>query len=97
MKNAIFTPDLGNTVKHAEGRSAVQLRERRPELFEHPYSKLLRRDAPRFFPPLRLPLAGDGLYVTEEVLDEYVSAVAGLLGEIASHFDGHAKEYYPLE
>jgi hypothetical protein len=89
---------VANTVKHAEGRSAEKLRKKRPELFTHPVIRKLRgkvRDD--FFPPLRLPLAGEGLFVTEEILSEYISTAVAFLDTIASHFETQATEYYPVE
>jgi len=92
---------LANAVKHAEGSTERQLherqllRERRPQLFEHPLTRRLGPDAPRIERPLRQPLAGEDLYVTDDLFGEYATAVVGFFQALAEHFDTHGKEQYP--
>ncbi len=86
---------LANAVKHAEGASARQLRERRPELFEHPPIRRAWPEAPVMEMPLRLPLAGDDLYVTEDRFREYHRAAVRFVQDIANHFEQHDNECYP--
>lgn len=55
---------VANTVKHAEGRSAKQLSEIRPDLFRDPMLKnphLLFNQIS--WPPIFQPLVGEGLYI----------------------------------
>src|SRR5690242_11614023 len=47
---------VANVVKHAEGKSAEQLRLRRADLFEHPALRALRAGGRQFFRPVRMPL-----------------------------------------
>ena len=71
-----------NTVKHAEGSSARQLRARRPELFVSP---LLAETGIRPRPePVKQPLAGEDLYVREEDLEDYSAALVSLWEEVAT-------------
>jgi hypothetical protein len=69
---------VANVVKHAEGNSERDLRQRRPDLFDHP---LLRDPAyagiPRSEPPVRAPLAGEDLYLIKADFDHYAQAVSG--------------------
>jgi hypothetical protein len=60
---------VANATKHAEGRSAEQLREKRPELFRYPpMGEMFLGNAPR---PITQPLAGEDFYVTPEIMEEY--------------------------
>lgn len=86
---------LANTVKHGEGSSAKNLRAQRPELLCHP---ALRGIDPTPRPwPIQSPLAGEDLYVTEEIFQAYSQAANQFIGEIAKHFEERAEEYYPRE
>jgi hypothetical protein len=63
---------VANTVKHAEGQSAKQLQESRPDLFRHPrvmdipFSNVTRR--------IFQPLVGEDLYVSLEDIRAYCNA-----------------------
>jgi hypothetical protein len=85
---------LANAVKHAEGPSARQLRERRPALFD-PISRAVSPEAPAVDMSLQLPLAGDDLYVTAESFRGYHEAAIRFFTDIAAHFEAHRHEYYP--
>lgn len=62
---------VANTVKHAEGRSSQQLREKRPDMFRNPhllgFSQFISDPAPHVFQPL----VGDGLYVSIQDIKDY--------------------------
>ena len=86
---------VANTVKHGEGSSARQLRRRRPELFVHPdvarFTNLAFGTTNR---PVRLPLGGDDVYVTEQLLHLYCETASSVLGDITKHFEANADEYF---
>lgn len=66
---------LANTVKHADGDSAKELKQLRPEWF---IPKSLRDDSLgevfRYEPKVYEPLAGEDVYVDVDDLDEFVKA-----------------------
>jgi hypothetical protein len=86
---------IANSVKHAKGESEAELRTKRPGLFEHPIrtemglSGVSTREQ-----PLRLPLAGDGLFVTEAVFAEYAAAVYDFVLGILAHLEANARTLY---
>lgn len=82
---------IANASKHGEGPAAAKLRKLRPDLFTHP---LTRNLGPRPW-PLEMPLAGDGLYVTEAILQGYCASANRFVAEVLSHFEGHSEDYYP--
>ncbi len=87
---------LANAVKHAEGGGAKKIRELRPDLFRNP--RLDKMGMKRSVPsdaPLRLPLAGDDLFVTEELFSRYATAVADFVNAIVRHFKQNASKRYP--
>lgn len=74
---------VANTTKHADGISATQLKELRPDLFEHPSTAEF--GFPRF-PHVRrvyAPLSGDDLYVSLNDLRRYGDAVVSFWGELS--------------
>ena len=87
---------VANAVKHAEGSSAKQLRERCPELFQEPNLRELLPDFPQMYTSSRLclPLAGEDIYVTEARFAEYRQAALAFATQIAEFFDAHAEEHY---
>lgn len=88
---------VANTVKHAEGGSARELRNIRPRLFQHPaVRELLPEEDFRGRLPVHLPLAGENLYVSEEFFRGYSEAVNRFFESIANYFDQHADAYYPF-
>ena len=89
---------LAHTVKHGEGRSSRLLKMKRPELFCDP--SLMRA-----FPDLEFreyflnktvaaPLAGDDVFVSEDLLRKYAVGVVSFFGEIADHFAARPDEDY---
>jgi hypothetical protein len=86
---------VANSVKHGEGGSAEQLRERRPQLFQDPLLDDPRNRDCGEKRLVRNPLAGEDLYITEEVFKEYSESANGFVNEIAVHFEMHGDANYP--
>lgn len=88
---------VANTVKHAEGGSAEQLRNIRPQLFRHPaVGELLPGEDFGGALPVHLPIAGESLYVSEEFFRGYSEAASRFFESIANYFDQHGDAYYPF-
>ncbi|HUY13915.1 MAG TPA: hypothetical protein VMX16_09850 [Terriglobia bacterium] len=86
---------VANAVRHAEGRSAEKVRLLRPELFQDP---ILGEPLPGWeaaSQPLRLPLGGEGLYITQEHFQQYSQAAERFVTEIVNHFEDHERGLYP--
>jgi hypothetical protein len=76
---------VANTIKHAEGNSASELRSLRPDLFNYPSIResldgVEDVDAASFYrsnadTPAAMPLAGFGPYVMQKDFNEYAAAV----------------------
>ena len=82
---------LANSVKHGEGDSATQLRGIRPDIFQDP-------QICDYFPDIHylhtshgvhLPLAGEDIFVTTHVFEEFSQAVTAFVEEIAGYFEVH--------
>lgn len=87
---------VANTVKHAEGASSEQLRNIRPQLFQHPaVRELLPEEDFGAALPIQLPLAGESLYVSAEFFCGYSEAANRFFESIANYFEQHGDEYYP--
>jgi hypothetical protein len=86
---------VANVTKHAEGNSADQLRRRRPALFCPPCFKEKHPESVHLSANVARPLAGDDLYVTPEVLQEYGEVAMAFLSEIEHYFQEHRDEHYP--
>ncbi|MCC6502664.1 MAG: hypothetical protein IT362_05975 [Deltaproteobacteria bacterium] len=77
---------VANAVKHAEGRSAVELLSLRPDLFDHPAIQKYP-----FFnfgisrPHVYMPLAGEDIYLTINDLNTYSSALVSFWEELADN------------
>jgi hypothetical protein len=84
---------VANAVKHAEGGATDKLRSLRPELFTHP---ALDFDEMSIFETrtVAAPLAGEDLFVREDLLIKYAEAVESFFLEIAAHFEAHENENY---
>jgi hypothetical protein len=89
---------VANTAKHAEGCSSNGLRNLRPDLFLDPALSGLFPDAgfQDFLArrPVTAPLAGEGLFVTEDTLKTYSESVIRFFEQIAVHLDEREAEYY---
>ncbi len=74
---------VANTIKHAEGQSASELRTVRPDLFEHPAVRktpiLERFGTPDVF----MPLVGRDIYLTTDDLAAYRSCLCKFWEEFA--------------
>jgi hypothetical protein len=74
---------LANTVKHADGSSADELKQLRPDLFEHPNTTEF--GLPKFGGARRvyMPLSGNDIYVTLDALKSYCSTLVQFWSELA--------------
>lgn len=77
---------IANTVKHAEGKSAIELRKVRPDLFGQLVGDVKSGDntssSGRIPSSLRLPLSGRDLFVTIDDITTYQEAVVGFWHEL---------------
>lgn len=87
---------LANAVKHADGGSAQELRSRREELFRSPTLDKLRLPTPDYNQwPIRSPLAGEDLFVTEQIFAEYANATHDFVVGVIAHFQENAGKGFP--
>ncbi len=72
---------VANTVKHTDGDAATALRSKRPELFTDPRLEVGNRE-----PPITVDFTafGDDLYVTLDIIDEYVGHIVSFWNEMAA-------------
>ncbi|MDP3752019.1 MAG: hypothetical protein Q8Q98_09200 [Polaromonas sp.] len=76
---------LANTIKHADGDSADELKKLRPEWFiprsfrDDPLGEVFRYE-----PKVYEPLAGEDVYVDVDDLDEFVKATSLFWGELVA-------------
>ncbi len=76
---------VANTVKHAEGKSAVDLRKIRPDLFKNPILKKFEIfKLPVNSRPLFMPLAGEDIYLSIEDLKNYGETIVKFWDELIS-------------
>ena len=91
---------IANSVKHAEGGSAKQLRELRPDLFQNPAFAHIRAEmGANWFDrqePLAMPLAGEDLFVTEDDLRNYSAAAVALFESIVEFCEARRDDRFPL-
>jgi hypothetical protein len=84
---------LSNVIKHGDGGSAIQLRAIRSDLFRNPES--LR---PFSFNgkahAVRSPLAGEDIFVTIQVFQEFSDAANDFLLGIANYFQNHEQDFF---
>lgn len=85
---------IAGAVKHADGRSARDLLKKRPELFRNPILDSLPTPA-NSNRPLRSPLAGEDLFVTEQIFAQYANAAYDFVAAIVAHFQQSASKSYP--
>lgn len=72
---------VANTVKHADGSSAQDLKSRRPDLFSRPITSLVMNSTITLG-PVFTPLMGDSIYITQSEFKKYVSSVNEFWGEM---------------
>ncbi len=88
---------VANAVKHADGGSARELRGEREELFRNPAVKSMNLPSPDYDRwPLRSPLTGEDLFVTEQIFAEYANAGHDFMVAIVAHFQRNAGKGYPV-
>jgi hypothetical protein len=88
---------VANAVKHAEGSATDKLKSLRPELFTDPvFANIRDFDGNSLFETrtVAAPLAGEDLFVSEDLLMKYAEAVESFLLEIAAHFEANGNEWY---
>lgn len=66
---------VANSVKHAEGSSTRALHEKRPDLFKHPDLGSIQPSFAAPATPVRLPLAGEDVYVSLDDIRQYRDAL----------------------
>ncbi len=87
---------VAGAVKHADGGSARELRDKREELFRPPGLDQLKLPTPDYDNwPLRSPLSGEDLFVTEQIFSEYAHAAHDFVIAIVAHFQRNASKGYP--
>lgn len=77
---------VANTVKHAEGWAAKDLRNIRPDLFISPHSILLKPRSTLF-----KPLLGEDFFVTSDDIVSYTDAIEEFWEELADALKKHAR------
>lgn len=87
---------LANTAKHGNGPSAVQLRKVRPDLFENPQIRELLPESPGMYTSsnIYLPLAGQDLFVSEDIFAAYGASAFEFACDIARHFESKSDDLY---
>ena len=87
---------LANTAKHGSGSSAKRLRELRPDLFQDPRLRDLMPDMPELYTTthVRLPLAGQDLFVSDDIFAAYGAAAFEFISEIAQHFEANGDDLF---
>ena len=72
---------MANTVKHADGSSAEDLKSIRPDLFLRSVtSNIIKPNIVQW--PVFTPLTGDSLYITKSEFKKYVSSVKEFWNEL---------------
>lgn len=74
---------VANTVKHAEGTSAQELHQIRPDLFKHPQIRKLGFSIGKLIPRVFLPMAGEDLYVSLQDVLLYRDTLLNFWEELA--------------
>ena len=87
---------LANSVKHGEGDSVEKLRIIRPDLFQDPKIRDLLPDFPEIYTAwaVHLPMAGEDIFVTTQIFDDFSQAANAFGEEIAEYFIAHQGEYF---
>ena len=88
---------VSNAVKHGEGTATGKLKSLRPALFTDPaFANIQGFDGKGVFESrtIAAPLAGEDLFVSEDLLMKYAVAAESFFREIAAHFSKRGNEYY---
>ncbi|TVM02697.1 MAG: hypothetical protein CV087_09010 [Candidatus Brocadia sp. WS118] len=72
---------VNNVVKHAEGESALELKSKRPDLFEPPELIGFSSTSKIIDPWVYLPMAGEDLYISLDNLKRYKKGLIDFLEE----------------
>jgi hypothetical protein len=84
---------VAGAVKHADDGSARELRKKRDELFTNPVLDTMPTpDSGRW--PVRSPLAGEDLFVTEQIFSNYANAAHDFMEAIVWQFQRNAGKGY---
>src|SRR5262249_19412393 len=82
--------------KHADGGSPRELRGKREELFRSQTLNEMNLPTPDYKRwPLRSPLTGEDLFVTEEIFREYAKEAHDFMHAIVDDFRQNAGKSYP--
>ena len=88
---------VANAVKHGEGPATRKLRTLRPDLFIDPS---VANFAPEFGKErfiekdVAAPMAGEDMFVTEDILREYADGAKSFFQEVADYFKAREGEYF---
>jgi hypothetical protein len=74
---------LANAIKHADGSSGDELKQLRPDLFEHPSTKEFWLKNFSGVRRVYMPLSGNDIYVTLDALKSYCSTLVQFWSELA--------------
>lgn len=87
---------LANAAKHGDGPSTTKLRKLRPDLFQDPQILEQLPDFPNMYTAahVRVPLAGQDIFVSESTFDDYGGSVFEILIEIAEHFEAQTDTHF---
>jgi hypothetical protein len=85
---------ITNTVKHADGWSASELKKLKPEMFSprDPIFQKMPRLSPKTPLPVYQPLFGQDFYLTPEEFGHYVGSIIDFWQEIASVLESQGQE-----
>jgi len=83
---------VANTVKHADGSSADELKSKRPDLFLRAANLLFIKPS-AVLRPVYTPLTGDSLYVTQIEFNKYIHAVKEFWSEMCTALEKQDSNY----
>ena len=83
---------VANTVKHADGLSAEELKSRRPDLFSRTINPQFI--TPPVIPgPVHTPLTGDSLYITQNEFNIFINSVKEFWSEMCTALEKQNRSY----
>lgn len=83
---------VANTVKHADGPSAIELRSECPDLFSRSITSLVI-ESNTVQGPVSTPLTGDSIYISQSEFNKYVSSVKEFWDEICCALENQVDTY----